>query len=103
MSNYHYEKYLRPLKCPNCQAEVIAHLAATSCNDCRSVAVSLAAKAHYQVHRAVRKGILPSPKGQPCVGCGKAASAYDHRDYRQPLIVQPVCDTCNFKLGPAKI
>jgi hypothetical protein len=33
--------------------------------------------------------------------CGAKATAYDHRDHAKPLDVQPVCDSCNSKRGPA--
>lgn len=36
-----------------------------------------------------------------CVDCSGAAVEYDHRDYRQPLAVEPVCRSCNLKRGPA--
>ncbi len=36
-----------------------------------------------------------------CVDCGKKAGHYDHRDYNQPLDVQPVCESCNCRRGPA--
>jgi hypothetical protein len=52
---------------------------------------------------AVRHGDLPKLDGSiPCVDCGKPASHYDHRDYKQPLDVAPVCRTCNAQRGPAK-
>jgi hypothetical protein len=37
-----------------------------------------------------------------CADCGKPATDYDHRDYRKPLEVEPVCHSCNLKRGPAK-
>jgi hypothetical protein len=36
-----------------------------------------------------------------CVDCGKTAHGYDHRDYRKPLDVVPICRSCNYKRGPA--
>lgn len=60
----------------------------------------LAAKALWQ---AIREGKLPHPRrAGPCVDCGEAARQYDHRDYRQPLAVEPVCRSCNRKRGPAE-
>lgn len=65
--------------------------------------------AHNSVKKAIRKGLLPrlrTPSGQPpstimCVDCRKRlADSYDHRDYSQPLVVEPVCRTCNLRRGP---
>jgi hypothetical protein len=32
--------------------------------------------------------------------CGDPAETYDHRDYTQPLLVDPVCLACNKRRGP---
>lgn len=55
------------------------------------------------VQRATEKGLLPKLDGNIlCVDCGiKPAIAYEHRDYAKPLEVQPVCQPCNMKRGPA--
>lgn len=59
--------------------------------------------AHQAVDRAIKKGLLPKiTKDTKCVDCGKRAVAYDHRDYARPLDVEPVCQSCNTKRGPAK-
>lgn len=39
--------------------------------------------------------------GVPCVDCGDPATGYDHRDYRKPLEVDPVCNPCNRRRGVA--
>lgn len=36
-----------------------------------------------------------------CVDCGSWASGWEHRDYSEPLKVEPTCSRCNFKRGPA--
>lgn len=59
-------------------------------------------QAQQIAQRAVRKGLIPSPKGQRCTDCAKPAVEYDHRDYGRPLDVQAVCRSCNLKRGPAK-
>lgn len=43
------------------------------------------------VARAVLLGKLPKAAACKCVDCGKPAVCYDHRDYRKPLMVDPVC------------
>jgi len=55
---------------------------------------------------SIRAGELPHIKvdgsaGIPCVDCGKPAQGYDHRDYRKPLDVDPVCNPCNRTRGTA--
>ena len=52
--------------------------------------------------RAIRHGKIPSACTLICVDCGKQADAYDHRDYREPLLVVPVCNRCNYQRGPAE-
>ncbi len=49
------------------------------------------------VARAVRLGILPKQSDCKCVDCGKTAARYDHRDYRKPHKVEPVCHSCDSK------
>lgn len=44
---------------------------------------------------------LAPAKGQPCQDCGKPADRYDHRDYSKPLMVAPVCASCNKLRGKA--
>ena len=61
-------------------------------------------KAQYITQKAVKNGILPRLKENIvlCVDCGKRATGYDHRDYRKPLKVAPVCQRCNVLRGPDK-
>lgn len=54
------------------------------------------------VARAVREGRLPHPRGMACTDCGGAAIEYEHRDYNQPLAVEPICRRCNLRRGPAR-
>lgn len=58
---------------------------------------------HGQVARAIRRGELPHPVRDclKCTDCSGNAIEYDHRDYNQPLAVQPVCRRCNLRRGPA--
>lgn len=58
-------------------------------------------RAHYEVRRAVRNGLLRPAHELACVDCSKSAREYDHRDYAKPLDVVPVCRSCNLKRGPA--
>lgn len=51
--------------------------------------------------RALTIGLLQDMRGQPCVDCGKTAVHHDHRDWRRPLDVEPVCHSCNLRRGPA--
>jgi hypothetical protein len=53
------------------------------------------------VQRAIRRGVLPKPSTLACTDCGDPASVYDHRFYSSPLLVQPVCVSCNYKRGPS--
>ena len=60
----------------------------------------LVARASNLVAKAIKNGDLAPLAGQPCADCGAPATCYDHRDYRQPLVVVPVCKGCNNRRGP---
>jgi hypothetical protein len=62
-------------------------------------------KAHYAVNRAIKFGKLPNLKTNNilCVDCKKQrATDYEHRDYDEPLKVDPVCRSCNHLRGSEK-
>lgn len=64
----------------------------------------LSVKCQQEVKRAIKSGLLaPVRNGTPvkCVDCGEQAISYDHRDYFQPLVVDPVCGRCNALRGVA--
>jgi hypothetical protein len=51
---------------------------------------------------AKSQGILKRLDGSVmCDDCGRPAQCYDHRDYGQPLVVAPVCFSCNKARGSA--
>lgn len=57
--------------------------------------------AHQYVSAAVRNGDLPKLDGGVlCADCNSPATEYDHRDYKKPLEVDPVCRACNAARGP---
>lgn len=57
--------------------------------------------AHRYVSVALYNGDLPRLDGSiPCDDCGKPACEYDHRDYKKPMEVSPVCRACNQARGP---
>jgi hypothetical protein len=60
----------------------------------------LVARAQGIVWLAVKRGTLPELEGLKCVDCGEQAQCYDHRNYHEPLKVQPVCKGCNNRRGP---
>ena len=59
--------------------------------------LKLQAVAHQYIRRAVAKGSIAKISGLLCVDCGNPAQNYDHRDYREPLVVEPVCRSCNYR------
>lgn len=65
----------------------------------------LQALASSKVQSAVTRGLLPRVRRSgdaapiPCVDCGLKAQHYDHRDYLEPLVVEPVCGSCNHRRG----
>lgn len=58
-------------------------------------------KAHHAVRLAMMKGNLTrlTQADIDCVDCKSRAMVYDHRDYTQPLKVEPVCHQCNVTRG----
>lgn len=55
------------------------------------------------VSRARKDGELPTASDFNCTDCGgRRADCYDHRDYGEPLLVVPVCYSCNVMRGPGK-
>lgn len=59
-------------------------------------------RAGIAVKTAVRTGALPHVGTLICADCGRHAQQYDHRDYRRPLDVAPVCRKCNARRGFAQ-
>ncbi len=64
---------------------------------------SISANAHRRVADAKRRGLLAnmSKTFVKCTDCDNRAEQYDHRSYAKPLEVEPVCNGCNKKRGPA--
>jgi hypothetical protein len=57
--------------------------------------------AHRYVAVAIYNGDLPRLDGGiKCSDCESPAKEYDHRDYKKPLEVEPVCMACNAARGP---
>ena len=93
-------------KCPRCGGEFIAVKSAQMCDGCATPLVlerfQITSKAHNAVAKAKKQGLLPALDGSvSCTDCGGVATCYDHRDYRDPLAVQPVCRRCNVRRGSA--
>lgn len=55
------------------------------------------------VRDAIARGDLAPQSECLCFDCGKPAEDYDHRDYAEPLDVQPVCKSCNGRRGPGRL
>ena len=73
------------------------------CWDCSAVRVSAHVTISCAVRKAVARGDLLPATAHACVDCGDPAVEYDHRDYNQPLAVEPVCRSCNIRRGPAAV
>lgn len=96
--------------CQHCGNEIIHELGPfpSLCADCRRLKRSdrrarYVALAHSYVTVAIFNGDLPRLDGSiPCFDCGEPACEYDHRDYKKPMEVEPVCRACNQARGPGK-
>lgn len=64
---------------------------------------AITGRAHSEVAKAVKAGVLAHPSKLRCADCGAPASQYDHRDYSKPLDVAPVCRSCNVMRGSADV
>jgi hypothetical protein len=71
------------------------------CLDCGHEHAREGRKANNCINSAVAKGLLPRARTLLCVDCGSQATEYEHRDYLEPMKVEPVCHSCNLKRGPA--
>lgn len=71
------------------------------CHDCYSGHTVLTNKVRREHQDALASGRLERATAHKCADCGKQAQAWEHRDYRKPETIQPVCNSCNQIRGPA--
>jgi hypothetical protein len=90
-----------PGHCIDCGTKARRDGAFWRCWPCNNTMRDMRAKASLAVKRAITTGEIAPPLTLICVDCEQPASCYDHRDYRRPLDVSPVCDRCNQRRGPA--
>lgn len=89
-------------RCYDCGAKIHGRDRQTlRCDKCSAQAYTLRRRAINAISSAIARGTMPPASSVDCVDCGARAEHYDHRDYRKPLDVQPVCRSCNFNRGPA--
>lgn len=97
------------ITCADCGKEEVRAKNATYCRCCSNARGNAKRKergryfylAHEYVAVAVRNGDLPKLDGSiTCADCSNPAAQYDHRDYKKPLEVDPVCRVCNAARGP---
>jgi hypothetical protein len=64
----------------------------------------LVKRAHAQFAANFKRLKLPNLKTTrvKCADCDQRAEVWDHRDYRYPFAVEPVCVGCNSARGPGK-
>jgi hypothetical protein len=96
----------KPARCPVCgkQYETAAskwRRSVARCHECWFASHYMRMDALSWVAKAIKLGRLLPPYTFRCTDCDGWASVYDHRDYYQPLKVEPVCQSCNMLRGPA--
>jgi len=69
------------------------------CHKCYCVASDLRQSAQSKITCAIKQGRMPRAATFDCVDCGRKAYSYDHREYRKPFAVSPVCQRCNVMRG----
>jgi transcriptional regulator with XRE-family HTH domain len=72
------------------------------CPKCLAYWRDICATAQNITSRLIAQRVIPNLWKQKCVDCGNKAVFYDHRDYRKPEMVEPVCLSCNCLRGPAE-
>lgn len=93
---------LAPPKRLDMEDGVSAHVKMNAAD--RKIYRAAQSKAQKLVRQAVLSGKLPNLRQTEimCVDCKiRRAAHYEHRDYRFPLAVEPVCQRCNISRGPA--
>lgn len=70
------------------------------CAPCSAEMHYIRMDATAEVQRAIRLGVLMRADQFRCVDCDRWAECWDHRDYSKPLMVEPVCQSCNMRRGP---
>lgn len=100
----HWRLHPRTYSCRRCSASFKGFPIGRHwyCDPCRFLSYEAARWAKIWVVRAMRTGVLMHASQHRCVDCGEWATGWEHRDYGQPLAVDPTCSSCNFKRGPAK-
>lgn len=94
---------VKPQPCSSCGAFTARRGGIVAiCETCRGERQRLRSTACCAVRKAVAIGMLPKASSRSCTDCGRPATEHDHRDYRRPLDVQPVCRSCNLLRGPAE-
>ena len=92
-------------KCVICGSNIPREKGRGQSSYCSNICSGLVSDARHSVQRLIHKSInqhgMPSAKSFSCVDCGNPAFDYDHRRYKAPLDVVPVCRPCNLKRGPA--
>lgn len=100
MANNLRKKTLARL-CATCPTQIADRSFVRYCYECGSAVFRQRQVAAAAIAKAIKSGALPKARTLTCVDCGKPALDYEHRDYRRPLDVQPVCRPCNYRRGPA--
>jgi hypothetical protein len=72
------------------------------CDDCHKDYHEVKQAAAAALGTALRHGLVRPYHGAACVDCGAPAQCLEHRDYTQPLAVEPCCRSCNMKRPPAR-
>lgn len=91
------------ITCIYCGAQEYRAMTTKMCHQCRKITQPILAKAGLTMRNAIKRGDIKPASNYPCEDCGKPAQTYDHRDNDQPLLLAPVCWSCNRLRGPSCI
>lgn len=92
---------MHEITCIACGNIAMRYGTAKMCHPCSAIHWQLQRQAGLAVQKAICQGKLAPVDTLLCVDCSAPAKCYDHRNYHEPLAVDPVCVKCNSKRGPA--
>ena len=99
----HHDAYVKKCRVRRRRETIAAQKERYAKNGGKVAHVDMQAMSGTVIGWANRSGWLPVLDGSiKCVDCGNEATCWEHRDYSRPLDVDPICQSCNVRRGPAK-
>lgn len=88
--------------CKRCKVPYLGAVQSQYCKPCRPIVSNARQNAYYHLGKAIARGDIVHPSTLKCRDCGGGATSYEHRNYSEPLRVDPICFSCNKRRGAAE-